>query len=328
VKYNFVFVAYVPRLTLVLLACGLGISALADAQAPLRATPPEAILWRDPSPIAARDPFWGFGSAPRVPVGPFRFVEEDTDGTQPKVTVTDRRGESWDVKLGGEVHAEVASNRFLWLLGYLGEEMYVVKNGVIEGASGLQRAGEHIGRDGSFVNGRFRSDDPRRRRTDEEWSFHENPFLGTRELSGLVIVMNLINNWDIRESRNNRVLDVRSPRGTRERWFIVSDLGATFGRMGGPIGRRSKWNVKDYLEEDFIESVQDGYVKLDYEGFGKGDLGRIPIEHARWFAGLASRVRVEQLRRVFEAAGATAEEVDRYSTRLSEKISELQAAAR
>ena len=286
------------------------------------------ILWRDPSPLAARDPFWGFGAATRAPQGPFTFVEEDTDGTQPKVTVTDRRGESWDVKLGAEVHSEIAANRLLWRLGYLGEEMYFVRKGVIEGAKRLERAGEHIGRDGAFVSARFRREDPRRARTDEEWSFHKNPFLGTKELSGLIIAMNLMNNWDIRESRNNRVLEVKSPGPGVERWFIVSDLGATFGRMGGPLGRRSKWNLKDYIEEDFIESVQDGYVKLDYEGFGKGDLGRIPLEHARWFLTLVSGVRVEQLRRAFEAAGATPEEVDGYSTRLLAKISELQSAVR
>ena len=285
-----------------------------------------AVLWRDPSRLAGGDPFWGFGSAARAPQGPFTFVKEDTDGTQAKVTVTDRGGVTWDVKFGREVHGEIASNRILWLFGYLGEEMYFVRKGTIQGAGRLQRAGEHIRRDGEFVNARFRREDPRRARTDADWSFDDNPFVGTPELSGLVIVMNLINNWDIREGRNNRVLDASD--GSRERWFIVSDLGATFGRMGGPLGRRSKWNLDDYLDEDFIERVGDGYVTLDYEGFGKGDLGRIPLAHACWFLEIASRMRVEQLRRAFEAAGATAEEVDRYSTRLLEKLSELQTAVR
>ena len=242
------------------------------------------------------------------------------------MTVTDRRGGSWDVKFGSEVHAEIAANRILWLLGYLGEEMYFVRKGTIHGADRLERAGEHVRTGGAFVNARFRRED--RARTDARWSFDDNPFLGSRELSGLVIAMNLLNNWDIREGRNNRVLDVRSAGGSRQRWFIVSDLGATFGRMGGPLGRRSKWNLKDYVAEDFIEGVADGYVTLDYEGFGKGDLGRIPLDHARWFVNVASRIRVEQLRRAFEAAGATAEEVDGYSTRLLEKLSELQAAVR
>lgn len=304
----------------VIFACLSLLPAVLEGQA--------VVLWRDPSPIAERDPYWGFGRATRAPEGPFTFVEEDTDGTQAKLTVTDRHGQSWDVKLGREVHGEIAANRLLWLLGYLGEEIYFVRKGNIRGAQGLRRAHEHIRVDGAFVNARFRRRDAPGDRTDEEWSFHKNPFLGSKELSGLIITMNLINNWDIRGSRNNRVLDVKLPGGKSQRWFIVSDLGATFGRMGGPLGRRSKWNLEDYLDEDFIESAQDGYVKLDYEGFGKGDLGRIPIDHVRWFVALVSKVRVEQLRRAFEAAGATAEEIDGYSTRFLQKISELQAAVR
>ena len=287
-----------------------------------------AVLWRDPGPLNARDLFWGSASEERVPQGPFTFVEEDSSGTQPKITVTDSRGESWDVKFGQEVPAEIASNRFVWALGYLAEEMYLVRRGTISGAKGLGRAAEHVAQDGSFNNARFRRRDARMRRTDDEWTFQKNPFVGTKELSGLMIVMNLINNWDIQESRNNRVLEVTLPGGEVERWFIVSDLGATFGRMGGPLGRKTKWNLPDYIDEDLIERVEDGYLKLDYEGFGKGDLGTIPIEHARWFTSFASQLTIEQLRRMFEAAGASPQAVDGYSKRLAAKIAELQAAIR
>ena len=107
----------------------------------------------------------------------------------------------------------------------------------------------------------------------------KNPFVGTKELSGLIIVMNLINNWDIQSAKQSRSRSRASDRRL-ERWFIVSDLGATFGRMGGRIGRRSKWKLDDYIKEDFIEGVEDNQLKLDYEGFSKGDLGRIPIDHA------------------------------------------------
>ena len=315
------------RLTLAAICC-LVVPVSFGAQAPVsdKSSASRAVLWRDPGPIAARDPFWGFGEAARAPQGPFTFVDEDMDGTQPKLTVTDERGDEWEVKLGQEVPAEIASNRFLWLLGYLGEEMYLVRQGVIQGARNLRRAGEHIGSGGTFRNARFRRRDPNASRTDEEWTFHDNPFLGTRELSGLLIVMNLINNWDIRGGENNRVLEVALPDGGSERWYIVSDLGATFGRMGGPLGRRSKWNLADYIDEDFIESVENGQLKLDHEGFGKGEFGLVPIEHARWFAALAGQIAVEQLRRIFDAAGAAPSEIDGYSTKLAAKIAELNAA--
>ena len=297
------------------------------AQPPAGGAPP-ARLWRDPAPIEQRDVAWGRGAPARVPRAPFKFVEEDTGGSQPKVTVTDAGGTTWDVKFGVEVPAEIASNRLLWALGYLVEEMYFVPSGKIEGVSGLKRAAKEVGADGSFKRARFRRVDPTLRRTSDPWTFQQNPFAGTREMSGLVILMSLINNWDIDESRNNRVLVATLPDGTVERWFIVSDLGATFGKMGGSLGQKTKWNLKDYIAEDFIERVHNGKLHLDYEGFESKGLGEVPIEHARWFTAQVSRLTPTQLRGVFEAAGATPQEVDGYSKRLGAKIGELQRAVK
>jgi hypothetical protein len=302
----------------------LGVSG-ADAQQPSPGTPR---LWRNPGVTAQRDLLRGSGSQATPPRPPFTFVEEDKGGSQPKVTVTDAAGTTWDVKFGVEVPAEIASNRLVWALGYLAEEMYFVPSGTIRRVSGLKRAAKEIASDGRFSRARFRRVDPKLRRTDESWTFQQNPFLGTRELSGLVILMNLINNWDIDKALNNRVLIATLPDGSSERWFIVSDLGATFGKMGGAMGQKTKWNLKDYIAEDFIERVHDGKLQLDYEGFESRGLGEVPLEHARWFMALVSQLTPSQLRAAFEAAGATPAEVDGYSKRLSSKIAELQKAVK
>lgn len=89
-------------------------------------------------------PLLGFGRATRAPQGPFTFVEEDTDGTQAKVTVTDAHGTVVGREVRTRGHGEVAANRLLWLLGYLGEEIHFVRKGIIRGAKGLRRAYEHI----------------------------------------------------------------------------------------------------------------------------------------------------------------------------------------
>jgi hypothetical protein len=133
----------------------------------------------------------------------------------------------------------------------------------------------------------------------------------------------MINNWDIDGERNNGILEVTSPDGSRERQFIVLDLGASFGRMGGRISDHSKWNLADYLAEGFIEEVEEGTLEFDYDGLDDS-LEDVPLDHARWFAGLAGQLRPAQLRAAFEAAGATPEEVDGFSKKLAEKIAMLQ----
>ena len=319
-----------PFVTLVVAAAAVhGATArVPDAQRspdPQNAT---ARLWRDPTPIARRDLRWGSGSNARAPRPPFKFVEEDRGGSQPKVTVTDVNGVTWDVKFGIEVSSELASNRIIWALGYLVEEMYYVPSGTIQGVTALKRAGKELGPGGSFKHARFRRVDPELRRTDEPWTFQQNPFLGTREFSGLVILMNLICNWDIDKALNNRVVASTLPGGSNERWFIVSDLGATFGKMGGSMGQKTKWNLKDYIAEDFVEGVKDGTLQLDYEGFESKNLGDVPLEHARWFASLAAQLTPAQLRAAFEAAGGTVPEVDGYSKRFLAKVAELQKAVK
>ena len=310
--------------TLAATGCASGTGALKPA-APADASAP-AVLWRDPGRIGALDLYWGSGARSRAPRGPFRFVEEDTSGTNPKITVKDALGRTWDMKFDEEVHAEVAANRIVWALGYIVEDQYFVRSGVVSGAKGLTRARKHLTANGSFREARFRFRDPAAVRTEEEWTLQRNPFVGSRELSGLHILMTLLNNWDIEGPRNNRVLRARVSRGRIERRFLVSDLGATFGRMGGgPISNHTKWVLEDFRKEKFIDKVEAGVLHLAHDGFDP-DIKGVPVAHARWFAGLASQLSSSQLRRAFEAAGATPAEVDGYTAKVREKIVRLKAA--
>jgi hypothetical protein len=288
---------------------------------------PTPLLWRDPGPIASHDLFWAAASEVRVPKGPFTFVEENTGGTQPKVVVRDAAGVTWDVKFGAEVHAEVAASRLVHAVGYFVEEHYFLPSGRIEGVPELERARGHIDAAGAFAKARFTRRNPDIVETPESWTFLENPFLGQRELSGLMILMTMLNNWDIRGERNNDVVLASAQDGSRERRYLVGDLGATFGRMGGRISSHSKWDLEDYKAEGFIEQVDGGVLHLDYDGFDS-DLDRVPLEHARWFASIVSQLTHEQVRRAFEAAGAKPEEVEGFSRRFMEKIRELQQVTR
>jgi hypothetical protein len=283
---------------------------------------PRAVLWTDPGPIASRDLSTGMGRPERAPQGPFTFVEEDGSGTQPKMVVTDARGVRWDVKFGEEAKAEVAANRFVWALGFAAEEMYFVPTGVVRDAKREGRIAGVIAPEGNFLNARFRRRAADAVKHDERWTLRDNPFVGQKELSGLMILMTLVANWDIGGTRNTRVLHVTADDGTIERRYAVTDLGASFGRMGGRLGSHSKWNLLDYREEGFVEKVEDGVLHLDYDGMEPG-VDRVPLEHARWFASLLTQLTPEQVRGAFEAAGASPDEIEGFSARMREKIAEL-----
>ena len=64
-----------------------------------------------------------------------------------------------------------------------------------------------------------------------DWDWFDNPFSGQRELNGLRVMMALLNNWDLK-AVNNAIYEVDG-----ERHYMVSDLGATFGKTGDAMTR-------------------------------------------------------------------------------------------
>jgi hypothetical protein len=282
-------------------------------------------LWQDPQPIASRDLFWGAGSPDRQPRPPFTFVEATGRGTQPKITVADAAGAIWDVKFGQEVHAEIAASRLVWAMGYFVDELYFVREGTLGGARDLGRAIEFVDASGAFRAARFERRQPHHTPADRGWSFGANPFLGKPELSGLKILMTLVGNWDIEGERNNRVVDVEEPGREPERRFFVGDLGATFGRMGRRLSKHSKWNLEHYREEGFVDKVDAEEVELDFDGLESG-MEDVPLQDARWFAGLLGQLTPAQVRQAFDASGATPAEADGFTAVVLARIAQLQAA--
>ena len=289
------------------------------------------MLWRDPGAIASRDLFWGTGSADRAPKAPFTFISEDVTGTNPKLRVRDANEVEWSVKFAGteayknEVHAEVAATRLVWALGYLAEENYFVPEGKIEKVTALKRAADVVGADGSFRLARFERKEPSMKDTEHTWSFKANPFVGTKELSGIMILTAALHHWDLK-SDNTAIVQVRR-QDKLEAWYLFADLGSTFGKMEKlprVLSGRDRWNLEAYRAERLVDGVSEGKVKLNHDGTASID--PVPLEHARWFANLAAQLTPDQVRRAFEAAGASAAERDGFSARFLEKIRELQQA--
>jgi hypothetical protein len=293
------------------------------ADAPAKVGTPA--IWVDRGDLSALDLYWGSGGSDKAPKPPFTFEKEVKSGTNPKLDVIDADGVKWRIKFDEEVHAEVAATRIVWASGYLVEDSYFVPAGKMEGAKGLGRAKKFVGSDGTFTKARFEKRPNNIVRRQLNWSWDSNPFVGTKELSGLAILNALLNNWDAKES-NNEVFGMFEEDGTTvKEWYLITDWGGTFGKMGG-VFSHTKWDLDAFRKQAFIEGVSGGSLKLYYSGKMSSALKTIPLEHARWFAGIIGQLTDEQLRAAFKAAGASEAEITGFATRLREKINELEVA--
>jgi hypothetical protein len=142
--------------------------------------------------------------------------------------------------------------------------------------------------------------------------------LRRKELSGLIILNAMVNNWDAKPDNNN-VLGMYDDDGaTIKEWYIVSDWGATFGKMGS-VFTHNKWDLDDFRRQRFIDGVSGETLKLRYSGRSSAAIKAVPLDHARWFAGIVSQLTDDQLRAAFKAAGASNAEVAGFAARLREK---------
>jgi len=304
---------------------------VAVTAAPSVPTRPDTIrvLWRDPGPIGAKDLYWGAGSADGAPAPPFTFVREDTSGTKPKIEVTDAEGAEWTIKLApaspadNEVHAEIAASRLIWAFGFFVDENYFVREGKIENVQKLSRAADLVGPDGTFRTARFE----RRVRGGERrgnWDVENNPFNHTKELSALKILIVLVGNWDAR-AENAAILRLPRTDGDVEERYVLSDLGTAFGRWAGGFQKKhSRWNLSDYRESRFLNGIVMNRLEFRYPLMSTERVA-VPVDHARWFATLASQLTPAQIRKAFEASGASPAEVEGFSAEVGYRFEAIRA---
>ena len=117
------------------LLIALAASALVSGESPkttTTTTPGIQMIWKAPEPVETLDFVGGAGGRSRAPMPPFTFVEEDEDGTNPKMKVKDASGALWSVKWGEEVKAETFAQRMAWAAGYIVEPAYYVSRGRID----------------------------------------------------------------------------------------------------------------------------------------------------------------------------------------------------
>lgn len=288
----------------------------------------EYVLWHDPGRIEDLDFRYGIGGEELAPKAPFKFAEEDFSGSTPKVKVKDANGRSWVIKFGQEASPDTFCTRLAWALGYYVEPTYYVDEGAIEGVHHLQRARKEIDASGRFQAGRFqlRSAEPKFMKY-ITWSWTDNPFLGTPELSGLKILMMLVSDWDNKDARDaeRRGTNTAIYQQDKLLFYFIDDWGGAMGRWGKYF-TRNKWNADSFLKQsDNFVAYKDGGLQWGYVGQHSALLkeGVRPAD-IRWLMQRLSRVTDDQLRAGLLSSGALPDETDKYVKALRIRIDALQ----
>jgi hypothetical protein len=254
------------------------------------------VFWRAPEDIEQRNLLLGAGGDEMKPdVSQLTFIEQKTGGFSTKYRVKDAKGNEWIAKIGKEAQTDTAANRLLWALGYETEIAYLIPKAKIEGK-------------GEFENVRLEAR-PANIKRSGNWMWENNPFMGTSEFKGLKILMVMINNWDMKDD-NNEILAMRGDTtGEGELRYIISDLGASFGKTGG-IFSRNRNNPDSYEKSDFIKKVNGEVIDFNYGGKNQKLFENLTVADAAWLSTWLKRLSDEQIKDAFRAANYSPEDVD------------------
>ena len=281
------------------------------------------VMWREPVDLESRDLFYGIGGRKGEPdpTDKFRFIGKITSGHSEKIEVEDSRNRRWTVKFGEEPRPETVASRIVWAVGYHTDQDYFVSQADIEGR-------------GIVRDVRFERDNDGFKKVDR-WDWNKNPFVGTRELDGLKVLMALVNNFDLKTENNKIVRPSKQKPGEPEfHIYYVNDLGATLGSTGkwfggvplfGEAPAGTKGSARDFAEQDFIDRVHNGTVTFHMKRMrAQRAIAGVKVENARWMGDLLARLSDKQLADAFRAGCYSEETIQLYVRSLRARIKQLQ----
>jgi hypothetical protein len=241
------------------------------------------------------------------PDATYSFRHSKVHGASPGMTVTDPHGRKWSVKQSVEGPVEVTHSRVLSALGYHQPPVYYLPSFTLRDENGTRQE----------RGGRFR---PSLDELDEvgDWSWQQNPFVGTKPYQGLLVVLRLFEGNDLKNS-NNSLYDHRRPDGSVERWYAVRDIGNALGDTGRYDSHKN--DVVRFEQQPFIGGVRDGFVLFPYHGWHQELYrGRITPEEVRWACGWLARLTDKQWNDAFRAGGYDPATAARFITALKARI--------
>jgi hypothetical protein len=300
------------------LALGAALSGCAVPQAPPPAVPPTPLemaqFWTEPADLAERDLFagpWGLQYAPDPSV-PYAFDEKKKQGIfsgfSPGYTVKGPDGTEWSAKQGPEAQAEVTASRLVWALGFHQPPVYFLEKWTLVGGPNP----------GEQTRARFRPDIKELDNVGE-WGWQSNPFRATPEHRGLLVMMVMLNNSDLK-SAQNVIYDLKQAREGARRWYVVRDLGHSFGETGK--FRADRNDVVEFETEAFTKGVSNGKVRFNWSGFHKELVSELTPADVRWTCERLGRLSDRQWADAFRAGGYDPALAERYIRRFKQKIAE------
>jgi hypothetical protein len=266
-------------------------------------------LWEEPRDLESRDVFngpWSPKYAPD-PKAVYTFSHNKVHGASPGMTVTDPEGRKWSIKQSAEGPVEVMLSRVLSALGYHQPPVYFLPSFTLTDDKGAH--GER--------GGRFRSTIPELEELGD-WSWQQNPFVGTRPYQGLLVILLMFGSADLKNS-NNSLYAFKRPDGSAERLYVVRDIGNALGDTGRYDSTKNDPVV--FERQPFIGGVANGFVAFPYRGWHQELFrGRITPEDAAWAGDLMARLTDAQWDAAFSAGGYEPAVAGRFKAALKSRI--------
>jgi hypothetical protein len=249
-------------------------------------------FWEEPHDLESRDTLdgpWGRVHAPN-PAVVYTFVHNKVRGASPGMTVTDPEGRRWSIKQSVEGPVEVMQSRILSALGYHQPPVYFLPSFTIDDGKGRHQE----------RGGRFRPTLPELEELGD-WSWQQNPFVGTRPYQGLLVILLMFGSADLKNS-NNSLYAFKRPDGSTERLYVVRDLGNALGDTGRYDSTKNDPEI--FERQPFIGGVSKGFVVFPYHGWHQELFrSRITPQDAAWAGNLMAMLTDAQWDAAFRAGG-------------------------
>jgi hypothetical protein len=310
--------SWAASVALVLLICAGSVAACSRPIQPTTTgplTPAQlAQLWTEPR--ASRDLYWGIGGKALAPdpSASYKVVEIKRTGFSKGYTLKGPGDREWSAKFPPEAPTEVVASRIHWAVGYHQPPIYYVMRWTADDAETPNPQ----------LPARFREKAPKlpggvALGDEGTWSYYENPFVGTRELKGLLVLQAMLGNSDLKDD-NNALYQLQQPVEGAKVWYVARDLGHTFGRTG--VLDAPRGDIEVFEKTPFITGIVNGRVTFDWRGRHDALFGDVTPADVRWICGRLQRLTDAQWHDAFRSGGYTRTDAERFIARLKQKIVE------